>query len=91
MQSKIDLNELQRILRIKNDFENGLVDSNLIDARDLEIINGIYEIELQNENQKIKELKEEVKSLYSKMDDLIKEIDEYKNKEESKIWITMKY
>lgn len=85
MQSKIDLNELQRILRIKNDFENGLVDSNLIDARDLEIINGIYEIELQNENQKIKELKEEVKSLYSKMDDLIKEIDEYKNKEESKI------
>ena len=85
MQSKIDLKELQRILRIKNDFENGLVDSNLIDARDLEIINGIYEIELQNENQKIKELKEEVKSLYSKMDDLIKEIDEYKNKEESKI------
>lgn len=85
MQSKIDLNELQRILRIKNDFENGLVDSNLIDARDLEIINGIYEIELQNENQKIKDLKEEVKSLYSKMDDLIKEIDEYKNKEESKI------
>ena len=85
MQSKIDLNELQRILRIKNDFENGLVDSNLIDARDLEIINGIYEIELQNENQKIKELKEEVKLLYSKMDDLIKEIDEYKSKEESKI------
>ena len=85
MQSKIDLKELQRILRIKNDFENGLVDSNLIDARDLEIINGIYEIELQNENQKIKELKEEVKSLYSKMDDLIKEIDEYKSKEESKI------
>ena len=85
MQSKIDLNELQRILRIKNDFENGLVDSNLIDARDLEIINGIYEIELQNENQKIKDLKEEVKSLYSKMDDLIKEIDEYKSKEESKI------
>ena len=91
MQSKIDLKELQRILRIKNDFENGLVDSNLIDARDLEIINGIYEIELQNENQKIKELKEEVKSLYSKMDDLIKEIDEYKSKEENKIWITMKY
>lgn len=85
MQSKIDLKELQRILRIKNDFENGLVDSNLIDARDLEIINGIYEIELQNENQKIKDLKEEVKSLYSKMDDLIKEIDEYKNKEENKI------
>ena len=85
MQSKIDLKELQRILRIKNDFENGLVDSNLIDARDLEIINGIYEIELQNENQKIKELKEEVKLLYSKMDDLIKEIDEYKSKEESKI------
>ena len=85
MQSKIELNELQRILRIKNDFENGLGDSNLIDARDLEIINGIYEIELQNENQKIKELKEEVKSLYSKMDDLIKEIDEYKNKEGSKI------
>ncbi len=85
MQSKIDLKELQRILRIKNDFENDLVDSNLIDARDLEIINGIYEIELQNENQKIKELKEEVKSLYSKIDDLIKEIDEYKNKEESKI------
>lgn len=85
MQSKIDLKELQRILRIKNDFENGLVDSNLIDARDLEIINGIYEIELQNENQKIKDLKEEVKSLYSKMDDLIKEIDEYKSKEESKI------
>ena len=85
MQSKIDLKELQRILRIKNDFENGLVDSNLIDARDLEIINGIYEIELQNENQKIKDLKEEVKSLYSKMYDLIKEIDEYKNKEESKI------
>lgn len=85
MQSKIDLKELQRILRIKNDFENGLVDSNLIDARDLEIINGIYEIELQNENQKIKDLKEEVKSLYSKMDDLIKEIDEYKSKEENKI------
>ena len=85
MQSKIDLKELQRILRIKNDFENGLVDSNLIDARDLEIINGIYEIELQNENQKIKELKEEVKSLYSKMDDLIKEIDKYKSKEENKI------
>ena len=85
MQSKIDLNELQRILRIKNDFENGLVDSNLIDARDLEIINGIYEIELQNENQKIKDLKEEVKSLYSKMDDLIKEIDKYKSKEENKI------
>ena len=91
MQSKIDLKELQRILRIKNDFENGLVDSNLIDARDLEIINGIYEIELQNENQKIKDLKEEVKSLYSKMDDLIKEIDEYKSKEESKIWTIMKY
>ena len=85
MQSKIDLKELQRILRIKNDFENGLVDSNLIDARDLEIINGIYEIELQNENQKIKDLKEEVKSLYSKMDDLIKEIDKYKSKEENKI------
>lgn len=85
MQSKIDLNELQRILRIKNDFENGLVDSNLIDARDLEIINGIYEIELQNENQKIKELKDEVKSLYSKMDDLIKEIDDYKKKEENSL------
>ena len=82
MQSKIDLKELQRILRIKNDFEKGLVDSNLIDARDLEIINGIYEVELQNDNQKIKDLKQEVQSLYSKMDDLIKEIDEYKEKEE---------
>ncbi len=82
MQNKIDLNELQRILRIKNDFENGLVDSNLINAKDLEIINGIYEIELQNESEKIKNLKEEIQSLYSKMDDLIKQIDEYKRKEE---------
>lgn len=85
MQSKIDLNELQRILRIKYDFENGLVDSNLIDAKDLEIINGIYEIELKNDDSKIKELKNEVQSLYSKMDDLIKEIDEYKKKDESSL------
>ena len=91
MQSKIDLKELQRILRIKNDFEKGLVDSNLIDARDLEIINGIYEVELQNDNQKIKDLKQEVQSLYSKMDDLIKEIDEYKEKEEKNQWTITKY
>ena len=45
---KIDCNKIQRILDIKNDFENETINSTIILPEYIECINTIYDTELKN-------------------------------------------
>lgn len=76
---KIDGNKIQKILNIKNDFENEAINSTIILPEYIECINIIYETELKNQDEEIKKIRLNIDKLYDNMQEII---DKLKNKEQ---------
>lgn len=76
---KIDSNKIQRILDIKNDFENETINSTIILPEYIECINTIYDTELKNQDEEINKIKLNIDKLYDNMQEII---DKLKNKEQ---------
>ena len=53
----IDLAELQRILKIKSDYDKDLISIDMIDPKDYEAINILYDAEISNKDIEIEKLK----------------------------------
>lgn len=69
---KIQNQEIETIFKIKSDFEAGKIDSYIIEPEYLEAVNLIYSIELNTQEEQIKDLKISIDRLYSKMQEIIK-------------------
>ena len=69
---KIQNQEIEKIFKIKSDFEAGKIDSYIIEPEYLEAVNLIYSIELNTQEEQIKDLKISIDWLYSKMQEIIK-------------------
>lgn len=69
----IDLGELQRILKIKGDYDKGLINIDMIDPKDYEIINMLYNAEIDKKNIEIEKLKSEINEIYTMMKEMIDE------------------
>jgi len=69
----IDLGELQRILKIKGDYDKGLINIDMIDPKDYEIINMLYNAEIDKKNIEIEKLKNEINEIYAMMKEMIDE------------------
>lgn len=69
----IDLGELQRILKIKSDYDKGLINIDMIDPKDYEIINMLYNAEIDKKNIEIEKLKNEINEIYAMMKEMIDE------------------
>ena len=69
----IDLGELQRILKIKGDYDKGLINIDMIDPKDYEIINMLYNAEIDKKNIEIEKLKSEINDIYTMMKEMIDE------------------
>lgn len=69
----IDLGELQRILKIKGDYDKGLINIDMIDPKDYEIINLLYNAEIDKKNIEIEKLKSEINEIYTMMKEMIDE------------------
>lgn len=77
--NNIVCNDLEKIIKIKNNFENQLIDSSIIFPEYIEAINTFYETELENQDKKIEQLKLDIDKLYDNMQDIISKL---KNKEQ---------
>ena len=77
--NNIVCNDLEKIIKIKNNFENQLIDSSIILPEYIEAINTFYETELENQDKKIEQLKLDIDKLYENMQDIISKL---KNKEQ---------
>ncbi len=77
--NNIVCNDLEKIIKIKNNFENQLIDSSIILPEYIEAINTFYETELENQDKKIEQLKLDIDKLYDNMQDIISKL---KNKEQ---------
>lgn len=69
----IDLGELQRILKIKSDYDKELINIDMIDPKDYEIINMLYNAEIDKKNIEIEKLKNEINEIYAMMKEMIDE------------------
>lgn len=69
----IDLAQLQRILKIKSDYDNGLISLDMIDPNDYEIINILYKAEIEKDNSKIEKLRKDIDEIYNMMQEMIDE------------------
>lgn len=69
----IDLGELQRVLKIKGDYDKGLINIDMIDPKDYEIINLLYNAEIDKKNIEIEKLKSEINEIYTMMKEMIDE------------------
>lgn len=69
----IDIKELERILAIKDRYEKGLIDIDMINPKDYAIINTLYKFEINKDNYEIEELKKQINELYKKMEEMIEE------------------
>lgn len=77
--NNIVCNDLEKIIKIKNNFENQLIDSSIILPEYIEAINTFYETELENQDKKIEQIKLDIDKLYDNMQDIISKL---KNKEQ---------
>lgn len=75
---KIDTNELKRILKIKREFEKGLLNIDMIVPEDYKVINVLYEAEIEEKKDEISKLKDDINEIYSKMKDMIDDIENKK-------------
>ena len=69
----IDLAELQRILKIKSDYDKDLISIDMIDPKDYEAINILYDAEISNKDIEIEKLKNEINEIYRMMKEMIDE------------------
>lgn len=69
----IDISELQRILKIKSDYDKGLINIDMIDPKDYEIINILYNAEIDKKNIEIEKLKIEINEIYNMMKEMVDE------------------
>ncbi len=75
---EIDIKELKRILKIKRNFEKGLIDIEMIDPKDYEVIRVLYEFEIEEKTEEINDLKNDINDIYSAMENMIDEIENKK-------------
>ena len=69
----IDLAELQRVLKVKSDYDKGLISTDMINPKDYEIINILYNAEIDKKNVEIETLKTEINEIYRMMKEMIDE------------------
>lgn len=71
--NNIDIKELERVLLIKERYEKGLIDVDMINPKDHAIINTLYKFEISKDNYEIEELKKQINELYKTMEEMIAE------------------
>lgn len=75
---KIDTNELKRILKIKRELEKELINADMIVPEDYDVINVLYEAEIEEKKEEINKLKEDINEIYSTMKNMVDEIENKK-------------
>ena len=67
----IDTNELKRILKIKREYDKGLIYIEMIMPEDYKVIKILYENEINKKKDEINKLKDEIKGLYNNIEKMI--------------------
>lgn len=74
----IDTNELKRILKIKREYDKGLIDIEMIMPEDYKVIKILYEYEINDKKDEINKLKDEIKELYNNIEKIIDQMNSKK-------------
>ena len=74
----IDTNELKRILKIKSEYDRGLIDIDMIMPEDYKVIKVLYDYEINDKKDEIKKLKSEIGKLYTNIEKLIDQMNSKK-------------
>ena len=74
----IDTNELKRILKIKSEYDRGLIDIDRIMPEDYKVIKVLYDDEINDKKDEIKKLKSEIGQLYTNIEKLIDQMNSKK-------------
>lgn len=74
----IDTNELKRILKIKSEYDRGLIDIDMIMPEDYKVIKVLYDYEINDKKDEIKKLKSEIGQLYTNIEKLIDQMNSKK-------------
>lgn len=67
----IDLSELDRILKLKNKYDSGDIDIDMISPQDYEVMNLLYKSELNEKNSEIKKIRDEINEIYTLMEEVV--------------------
>lgn len=74
----IDTNELKRILKIKSEYDRGVIDIDMIMPEDYKVIKVLYDYEINDKKDEIKKLKSEIGQLYTNIEKLIDQMNSKK-------------
>ena len=74
----IDTNELKRILKIKREYDKGLIDIDMIIPEDYKVIKVLYDYEINDKKDEINKLKNEIGELYKNIEKMLDQMNSKK-------------
>ena len=74
----IDTNELKRILKIKREYDKGLIDIDMIIPEDYKVIKVLYDDEINDKKDEINKLKNEISELYNNIEKMLDQMNSKK-------------